>query len=62
MKPTTKHLHISQRSLAVHTHNTTPHTPTTPPPPHPGDMCWGYDMANANSVGIDYDAYIAKWV
>ncbi len=30
------------------------------PFPRPGDMCWGYDMANANSVGLDFEAHVNK--
>jgi hypothetical protein len=23
-------------------------------------MCWGYDMANANSVGLDFEAHVNR--
>lgn len=28
--------------------------------PTPGDMCWGYDLANANSVGLDFEAHVNR--
>ncbi len=29
---------------------------------HPGDMALGYDLANANATGLDFDAFVAKCV